>query len=130
MLFFHSLSRTPLFIFLAFMTATLFATLHGKVPLKMRRTVFPQHKVFTAAFQSEHEQPHIVDVDSNSFDVLFDDCANRTITHDKTDFVHFEPHEGDLSGVGTAPVAGMGTMHWQVQTDKGAVPDIIVKDAS
>ena len=127
--FFRSLRRTPIFIFLAFITATLFATLHGKVPLKMRRTIFPRHHVFTAAFQSEHQEPHIVDFDSNGFDVLFDNCANRTITYDKTDFVHFEPYKGDLSGVGTVPITGTGTIHWQVQTDKGDMLDIIVKDA-
>ena len=70
-----------------------------------------------------------MDFDSNGFDILFDDCANRTITHDKSDFAHFEPHQVHLSGVGTVPVTGTGTVHWQVQTDKGAMLDTIVKDA-
>ena len=79
----------PLFIMVALNTAMCYAVFVGKVPLKFhwythpiiqsdfyRRTSFSVNTVFN----SEHLDPHIVDSDSNAFNVLFGNCANRTVS--------------------------------------------------
>ena len=123
---------------LALNTALCDAVLVGKVPLKFcwythpiirsnlyRRTSF----LVNTVFNSEHLDPQIVDFDSNVFDVLFDNCANRTVSPVKSDFYYLEEYDGNLTGIGTAPIKGVGTLHWQIKSDEGCIIDVIVENA-
>ena len=67
-----------------------------------RRTSF----LVNTVFNSEHLHPHIVDFDSNAFDVLFDNCANHTVSPVKSDFYYLEESDGVLTGIGKAPIKG------------------------
>ena len=64
-----------------------------------------------------------MDFDRNAFDVLFDNCANRTVSPVKSDFYYPEEFDGDLTGIGKAPIK------WQIKSDEGHTIDIIVEDA-
>ena len=122
----------PLFSMLALNTAMCYAVFIGKVPLKLCRYTHPiirsnfyRQTSFSVntVLNSEHLDPHIVDF------VLFDNCANRTVSPVKSDFYYLEEFDGDLTGVGKAPIKGIGTLHWQIKSDKGCIIDIIVEDA-
>ena len=47
----------------------------------------------------------------------------------KSDFYYLEEFDGDLTGIGKAPIKGVGTLHWQIKSDEGHIIDIIVEDA-
>ena len=62
-----------------------------------------------------------MDFDSNAFDILFDNCANRTVSPVKSNFYYLEEYDCDLTGIGTAQIKGVGTLHWQINSDEGRI---------
>ena len=129
----------PLFIALALNTTLCHAVFVGKVPLKFLLYTHPIIRSnrywktsfsVNTVFNLEHLDPHIVDFDSNkAFDVLFDNCANRTISPVKSDFYYLEEYAGDLTGIGKALIKGIGTLHWQIKSNEGRIIEVIVEDA-
>ena len=125
--------RTPLFFGLALYASFSYATLAGRVPTKLTTYITPsrfrRYANAYPAYSTEHDSQHIVDFNSNSFDVLFDNCANRTVSHEKHDFVNLRDYDGELQGIGTAQIKGIGTLHWQTLNDDGTLLNIYVEDA-
>ncbi len=82
------------------------------------------------ATQSEFPiQPHTVDFDTASFDVLADNCANRTISPHKDDFENLSRFNSQVTGVGQAQICGRGTIRWLTQTDDGQLVEIVDHNA-
>ena len=111
----------------------MFATFTGKIPTLCHQYIYPK-KLFArfsaySAYQTEHNAHQIVDFDSNAFNVLFDNCANRTVSPVKSDFFNLGKYDGELTGVGSAPIKGTGTIHWQTVADDGSKVDSYVENA-
>ena len=111
----------------------MFTTFTGKIPILCHRYIYPKNlfpRFSThSVYQTEHDAHQLVDFDSNAFDVLFDNYANRTVSPVKSDFLNLGKYDGELKGVGSPPIKGTGTIHWQTVADDGSKVDIYVKNA-
>ena len=85
--------------------------------------------LFVATNIEAPQDPHTVDFDKGAFDVLADNCANRTISPFKEDFVNLQPLEASISGVGSASAQGIGTVTWTVVKDDGDLLEIVDDEA-
>ena len=75
------------------------------------------------------DDPRTVDFDTYFFDVLADNCANRTITPHKEDFIEFRELSSSVSGIGNARILGIGTVRWVAKADDGSELEIIDRRA-
>ena len=82
----------------------------------------------TQAFKSYAGNRSPTSFDTDSFKILVDNCATRSITNDSADFI--DPPvkvKGRLKGVaGSMPVTCKGTVRWYIEDDSGTVHKILL----
>ena len=97
----------------------------NKLPLKK----FNVEPIPTSyALSAKVGQHHQAKFDTDSYSILIDNCASRSITNDSSDFID-EPRKirGVLTGLGsTVSVKSKGTVKWHIEDDNGKVHNVIV----
>ena len=89
-------------------------------------------KLYSCAFAARASGTDAVAFDVDSFDVAMDNCASRTMTFCKEDFISeiVPPDINHITGAGGAvAVKGMGDVEYFVTDDKGARHSLIIRDA-
>ena len=89
------IQHAPLVTMLALNTAMCHVVFTRKAPLKfcrythsiIQRDPYRQTSfLVNMVFNMEHLEPHFVNFDTRAFDILFDNCANHTVSLVKSDF--------------------------------------------
>ena len=80
------------------------------------------------AFQAAKRKTAPSGFDTDSFTVLVDNCATRSITTDASDFIDSPVKvKGKLKGVsGSMPVLCKGTVRWYIEDDQGTVHKLLL----
>ena len=72
---------------------------------------------------------HDVAFDSNSIPLIVDTGATGAFSNKKSDFIKFNPLQGEVRGLGTLQIKGTGTVRYRVQTIYNKIITIEIQDA-